>query len=52
MNIAPDQLFIYYFDPQPDGATIVKRIRVDKYGELLDFWPGGFFSERDEELFS
>lgn len=52
LNIAPDQLFIYYFDPQPDGATIVKRIRVDKYGELLDFWPGGFFSERDEELFS
>lgn len=43
---------IYYFDPQPDGTTKVKNIRMDRYGELLDVWPGGFFSERDDELFS
>jgi predicted ATPase len=42
---------IYYFEPQPNGATTVKKIRLDKYGELMDRWPGGFFSERDAELF-
>ena len=43
---------IYYFDPQPNGTTKVKNIRMDRYGELMDVWPGGFFSERDDELFS
>jgi predicted ATPase len=52
LKITANQLYIYYFDPQENGSTVVKRIRVDKYGELLDLWPGGFFSERDQELFS
>jgi predicted ATPase len=52
LRFTPEELFIYYFDPQPDGQTVVKRIRIDKYGELMDLWPGGFFSERDRELFS
>jgi predicted ATPase len=42
---------IYYFEPLATGHTSVKQIRVDKFGELLDLWPGGFFSERDGELF-
>lgn len=42
---------IYYFEPQPNGVTTVKKIRLDKYGELMDRWPGGFFSERGKELF-
>lgn len=46
-----DELSIYYFDPKSDGATAVKEIRVDDYGELLNTWPGGFFSERERELF-
>lgn len=43
---------IYYFEPLPEGNTRVKKIRIDKEGELIDRWPGGFFSERDGELFS
>jgi hypothetical protein len=46
-----EDLRIYYFKPEPEGHTTVKEIRVDKYGELLTPWPGGFFSERDRELF-
>ena len=42
---------IYYFEPQPEGHTEVKKIRVDRHGELMDIWPNGFFSERDSELF-
>jgi predicted ATPase len=51
LKITPDDINIYFFDPQPNGSTSVKNIRIDKYGELLDRWPGGFFSERDKELF-
>lgn len=33
-----------------DGS--VKQIRVDKEGELLDPFPGGFFAERGDLLFT
>lgn len=52
LKITPDCVSIYYFEPLPEGYTAVKKIRVDRHGELLDLWPGGFFSERDGELFS
>ena len=52
LKISKDDISIYYFEPISDGHTIVKNIRVDRHGELLDLWPGGFFSERDSELFS
>lgn len=51
LKLSPEEVNIYYFDPQPNGSTIVRTIRLDKYGELLDRWPGGFFSERDKEIF-
>ena len=51
LKLRPDQLAIYYFHPDGKGATHVIRIRVDPRGELLTDWPGGFFSERDRELF-
>ena len=51
LKFSCDEMRIYYFQPQPDGFTKVKEIRVDKYGELLSSWPGGFFSEREKELF-
>ena len=52
LKISKDDISIYYFEPVSGGHTIVKNIRVDRHGELLDLWPGGFFSERDSELFS
>jgi predicted ATPase len=51
MKFTANDLRIYYFKPEPNGFTSVKEIRVDGYGELLNSWPGGFFSERDRELF-
>ena len=51
LKFEADNLRIYYFNPEPDGYTSIKEIRVDKHGELLNRWPGGFFSERDRELF-
>jgi hypothetical protein len=52
LQLKPEDVAIYYFQPNALGQTAVRRIRVDQQGELLDYWPGGFFSERDAELFS
>ena len=51
LKIKCSEVSIYYFEPQPEGHTEVKKIRIDKHGELMDIWPNGFFSERDSELF-
>jgi len=51
LELKPGDITIYYFEPIPEGHTVVRKIRVDRHGELLDLWPGGFFSERDSELF-
>lgn len=51
LKFSANDLRIYYFKPEPGGNTTVKEIRVDSQGELLNTWPGGFFSERDRELF-
>lgn len=50
LKIKPDDITIYYFQPTENG-TRIKHIRVDEYGEFIDRWPDGFFSERDRELF-
>jgi len=47
-----EELKIFYFNPSPSEGTSVFEIRVDRFGELLNRWPGGFFAERDQELFS
>lgn len=52
LTFSRDELKIYYFNPEPGQGTSVFEIRVDRFGELLTRWPGGFFSERDQELFS
>jgi predicted ATPase len=50
LKIKPEDITIYYFQPTENG-TRIKHIRVDEYGEFIDRWPDGFFSERDKELF-
>jgi predicted ATPase len=52
LKLTPDQVAVYYFHPEGKGSTKVIRIRIDRQGELLTEWPGGFFSERERELFS
>ena len=51
LKLAADELVVLYFDPSPDGSTKVKQLRINIDGEFLDRWPGGFFAERDRELF-
>ena len=51
LKITADDVCVLYFDPSPDGATTVKRLRISEDGEFMDRWPRGFFAERDQELF-
>ena len=51
LRIEADDLCVVYFDPQPNGTTNVKRLRVSEDGDFVDRWPRGFFTERDEDLF-
>lgn len=51
LKINAEDVCVLYFDPGPDGTTIVKRLRITQDGEFMDRWPRGFFGERDMELF-
>lgn len=49
-ELSPEQVAIYHIRSGEDGA-VFKEILVDKDGDFLTRWPGGFFAERSEELF-
>lgn len=51
LQIAPDDVAVLYFDPQADGKTKVKQLRISRGGDFIDRWPAGFFEERSKELF-
>lgn len=51
LAISPHKVCVLYFDPQADGSTKVKRIRVSNQGDFIDRWPKGFFEERSKDLF-
>ena len=46
-----DSLAVLYVDPQMDGSSTVRRLRISLDGEFMDRWPRGFFEERWKELF-
>lgn len=46
-----EKVSILFFEPTADGSTIIKRIRLNPLGELIDRWPGGFFNERFSDYF-
>ena len=50
LALAPDQISITYLIPSSEGV-IVKRLNVTPDGDFEQRWPGGFFDERDAELF-
>ena len=50
-RVTPGDVAVLYVEPQPTGGSVVKEIRLDEEGGLLDDWPGGFFEEGFEERF-
>jgi hypothetical protein len=51
LRLKPDDVHVLYFDPQLDGSTKIKHLRVSPAGEFMDRWPRGFFTEREADLF-
>ncbi len=51
LALKPEDLSVLYFEPQPDGCSKVKNIRVSTQGDFIDRWPRGFFEERGKDLF-
>jgi AAA ATPase domain len=51
LSLNSDDIVVLYFDPNLNGETKVKRLRVADNGDFLDRWPNGFFCERDQDLF-
>jgi hypothetical protein len=51
LRVTPDDVAVLYFDPQSDGTTKVKQLRISRDGDFIDRWPAGFFEERSRELF-
>jgi hypothetical protein len=49
LQLAPEDIAIYYVSPTPHGATVT-RIHVSGDGDFTTPWPAGFFPERLEEL--
>lgn len=43
-------LAILYVDLHEDGGAFLRRLEVNRHGDLVDGWPGGFFDERLAEV--
>jgi AAA15 family ATPase/GTPase len=52
LPLKPEDIAIYYFDPQVTGGTVVSRQLVTPLGDFYNDWPRGFFSDRDRDLFN
>lgn len=48
--ITPDDISLIYVENTKNG-TVLKNLRIDKMGKIIDPVPGGFFEEDFEELF-
>lgn len=51
LMLKPQDLCVLYFDPQTNGTTAVRKLRVTPEGDFMDRWPNGFFEERGKEIF-
>lgn len=50
-QISPSSLAVRYFDSAQGFSTMTSML-IDKNGDLLNSWPGGFFDESYEDLFA
>jgi hypothetical protein len=48
-QLSPDEVSIVYVGSSEGIGSWIQPIRMDERGELIDEWPGGFFTERAQE---
>ena len=44
LTITPQGIALYYFSPDPESGTRIRRLRFDVDGTLIDDWPDGMFA--------
>lgn len=49
-DVSSSNISVVYLRPDPNGVKIENQLVTDE-GDFEHDWPGGFFDERDEELF-
>lgn len=49
-HITSQDVAVLFVEPTPQGS-VVREMRLDERGRLVDPWPGGFFEESFNELF-
>lgn len=49
--VRPDDVSVLYLQPDGEGGTEIFHLEMDRDGEFIDEWPGGFFEESYDELF-
>ena len=50
-SLNADQVSVVYVAKDKNGLAKMRVLRLADDGEFIDRWPGGFFTERDKELF-
>ena len=51
LGLEPEDLSVMYVENDNEKGVRFRRLRITPDGDFKDRWPGGFFEERDEELF-
>ena len=51
-GITSADVAVLFVQPEKEGYSTVLNLRLDETGEFLDPWPGGFFEEGFNEMFS
>ena len=52
LKITADDVQILFVMPSINNeGSVIKKINLDKNGEMIDKWPGGFFEEGFKERF-
>jgi len=49
-QLKPEDVSILYVDRVGDYGSVIKRLRLDEYGEFIDSWPNGFFVDAFSDL--
>ena len=44
LQISPDCVALFYFSPDPEAGTRIRRLRFNHDGTLIDDWPDGMFA--------
>lgn len=51
-RLSAEDVSVFFIDASNNNGSIVRKLDLDKHGEFMADWPGGFFPERLDELLS